>query len=71
MWTRPSGCWTRPRPARPSPVPAQVELPAVTAEQLKAVLFRDVLGEARTKVGGTSARKSNVRLSAAAITASS
>ena len=48
-------------------IPAQVELPAVTAEQLKAVLFRDVLGEARTKVGGTSARKSNVRLSAAAI----
>ena len=48
-------------------IPAQVELPAVTAEQLEAVLFRDVLGEARTKVGGTSARKSNVRLSAAAI----
>jgi vancomycin resistance protein YoaR len=48
-------------------IPAQVELPAVTTEQLQAVLFRDVLGEARTKVGGTSARKSNVRLSAAAI----
>ena len=48
-------------------VPAQVELPAVTAEELEQVLFRDVLGEARTHVGGTSARRSNVKLSAAAI----
>ena len=46
-------------------VPAQVELPAVTAEELEQVLFRDVLGEARTHVGGTSARRSNVKLSAA------
>ena len=48
-------------------IPAQVELPAVTAEQLEALLFRDVLGECTTRVGGTSARKSNVKLSAAAI----
>lgn len=48
-------------------VPAQVELPAVTAEELEQVLFRDVLGEARTHVGGTSARRSNVKLSAASI----
>ena len=48
-------------------VPAQVELPAVTAEELEQLLFRDVLGEARTHVGGTSARRSNVKLSAAAI----
>ena len=48
-------------------VPAQVELPAVTAEELEQALFRDVLGEARTHVGGTSARRSNVKLSAAAI----
>ena len=48
-------------------VPAEVELPAVTAEELEQVLFRDVLGEARTHVGGTSARRSNVKLSAAAI----
>ena len=48
-------------------VPAQVELPAVTAEELEQVLFRDVLGEARTHVGGTSARRSNVKLSAATI----
>ena len=31
------------------------------------MLFRDVLGEARTHVGGTSARRSNVKLSAASI----
>ena len=48
-------------------VPAQVELPAVTAEELEQVLFRDVLGEARTHVGGTSARRSNVKMSAASI----
>lgn len=48
-------------------VPAQVQLPTVTAEDLKELLFRDVLGEATTKVGGTSARKSNVRLSASSI----
>lgn len=43
-------------------VPAQIQEPAVTAEALKAVLFRDVLGEARTHVGGTAARRSNVKL---------
>ena len=48
-------------------IPAQVELPAVTAEQLESLLFRDVLGECTTRVGGTSARKSNVKLSAASI----
>ena len=48
-------------------IPAQVELPAVTAEELKSLLFRDVLGECTTRVGGTSARKSNVKLSAASI----
>ena len=48
-------------------IPAVIEHPKVTAEELKAVLFRDVLGEARTKVGGTAARISNVKLSAASI----
>ncbi len=48
-------------------VPAQVQLPTVTAEDLETLLFRDVLGTAQTKVSGTSARKSNVQLSAAAI----
>lgn len=55
------------QPGETVSVPAEVQLPTVTAEDLKALLFRDVLGEARTKVGGTSARKSNVKLSAAAI----
>lgn len=45
---------------------ATVELPAVTAEELEGVLFRDVLGQCRTHVSGTSARINNVKLSAAA-----
>ena len=48
-------------------IPAVIEYPKVTAEELKTVLFRDVLGEARTKVGGTDARKTNVKLSASSI----
>ena len=48
-------------------VPAQTQLPTVTAEDLEALLFRDLLGECTTRVGGTSARRSNVKLSAAAI----
>ena len=48
-------------------IPAQVELPAVTAEELEQVLFRDLLGECTTHVSGTSARINNVKLSAAAI----
>ena len=48
-------------------IPAQIQRPAVTAEALKAVLFRDVLGEAKTNVSGTAARKTNVRLSAESI----
>ena len=48
-------------------IPAVIEYPTVTAQELKTVLFRDVLGEARTKVGGTAARISNVKLSAASI----
>lgn len=46
---------------------ADIREPEVTAAELEAVLFRDVLGEAKTKVGGTVARKSNVKLSAASI----
>lgn len=41
--------------------------PTITYDQLKAVLFRDVLGEASTKVSGTAARVNNVRLAAKAI----
>ena len=48
-------------------VPADIRQPEVTAEYLKTVLFRDVLGEARTHVSGTAARISNVKLSAASI----
>ena len=48
-------------------VPAVIEHPKVTAEELKTVLFRDVLGEAQTKVSGTAARKSNVKLAASSI----
>lgn len=48
-------------------VPATIEYPAVTAEQLKGVLFRDVLGSATTHVGGTSARISNVKLATSAV----
>ena len=48
-------------------IDAAIEYPRVTAEQLKGVLFRDVLGEARTKVSGTAARISNVKLSASSI----
>jgi len=47
--------------------PADIQPPAVTAEQLRQLLFRDVLGECRTAVSGTAARKNNVRLAAAAI----
>ena len=48
-------------------IPAVIEYPKVTAEKLKAVLFRDVLGQYRTHVSGTAARKSNVKLSASSI----
>lgn len=48
-------------------IPASIEQPAVTAEGLRAVLFRDVLGEASTTVTGTAPRKTNVRLSSEAI----
>ena len=47
-------------------IDAEIELPAVTAEELEGVLFRDVLGQCRTHVSGTSARINNVKLSAAA-----
>jgi len=55
------------QPGESISVPAQVQLPAVTAAELESLLFRDVLGEARTWVSGTAARKANVRLSAASI----
>ena len=45
-------------------VPAVIEEPAVTAADLKTLLFRDVLGEARTHVSGSAGRIGNVKLSA-------
>ena len=47
-------------------IPADIQQPHVTAAELKDVLFRDVLGQCRTHVSGTSARIYNVKLSAAA-----
>ena len=47
-------------------IPADIQQPHVTATELKDVLFRDVLGQCRTHVSGTSARINNVKLSAAA-----
>ena len=45
-------------------VPAVIEEPEVTASDLKMLLFRDVLGEARTHVSGSAGRIGNVKLSA-------
>lgn len=43
-------------------LPAEVTYPSMTAAELEAVLFRDVLGTTTTKVGGTSVRRNNVKL---------
>lgn len=47
-------------------VPLTVTRPKVTREDLEGRLFRDLLGEATTRVSGSSARKTNVKLAAAA-----
>ena len=52
------------QPGQTIAIPASIEFPAVTAEELAELLFRDVLGECRTRVSGTVARKTNVRLAA-------
>lgn len=44
-------------------LPAEVIYPQMTAEELEAVLFRDLLSTATTSVSGTKTRKSNVKLS--------
>ncbi|MCI8573022.1 MAG: hydrolase [Oscillibacter sp.] len=44
-------------------IKAEIQFPAITAEELKAVLFRDVLGECTTIAGGTGGRQTNIRLS--------
>jgi len=47
-------------------IPADIQEPEITAEALKAVLFRDLMGECTTHVGGTAARINNVRLASSA-----
>lgn len=46
-------------------LPAETVYPELTAQELEAVLFRDVLGTATTTVSGTSVRRNNVKLSGA------
>ena len=48
-------------------IPATIVQPKVTAQQLRGVLFRNVLGSSRTHVGGSGARIGNVRLAAAKV----
>ena len=55
------------QPGETVAIPASIQRPAVTAEELKGVLFRDVLGTCKTHVSGTAARISNVKLSASTI----
>lgn len=43
-------------------LPADVTYPTMTAAELEAVLFRDVLATASTHVAGTSVRRNNVKL---------
>lgn len=45
-------------------IPLQRKEPTITTQMLQDGLFRDVLGEYTTNVGGSSGRKSNVRLCA-------
>lgn len=47
-------------------IEADIQMPAITAEELKSVLFRDLLGECTTHVSGSAARINNVKLSSAA-----
>ena len=48
-------------------LPAQVVYPEMTAQELEAVLFRDVLSTTTTNVSGSSVRKGNVRLAGEAV----
>ena len=48
-------------------LPADVVYPEMTAQELEAVLFRDVLSTTTTTVSGTGARKGNVKLAGAAV----
>ncbi len=48
-------------------IPAELSEPEITAEELRSVLFRDVLGTYTTRVGGAPGRRSNVRLTASRV----
>jgi len=48
-------------------LPAEIVYPEMTAQELEAVLFRDLLGTCTTDVSGTSARKGNVKLAGASV----
>ncbi len=48
-------------------LPAETIYPTLTAEELEAVLFRDVLSTTTTNVSGSSARKGNVKLAGQAV----
>ena len=48
-------------------LPAEIVFPALTAQELEAVLFRDLLGTTTTNVSGSSTRRNNVRLSGEAV----
>ena len=45
-------------------IPVTLTQPEETKQSLEAKLFRDLLGEGTTNVGGSSSRKHNVKLSA-------
>ena len=55
------------KPGSTVEIPADIQLPAVTAEELAPVLFRDMLGSYTTHVGGTAARIGNVKLASDAV----
>ncbi|WP_369283368.1 VanW family protein [Oscillibacter sp. GMB15532] len=55
------------KPGSTVEIPADVQFPAVTAEELAPVLFRDLLGSYTTHVGGTAARIGNVNLASSAV----
>ena len=52
------------QPGQEIVIPAQITYPTVTKAELEKVLFRDVLGEAKTHVSGSAGRIGNVKLSA-------
>lgn len=48
-------------------LPAQINYPEMTAQEMEAVLFKDLLGTTTTNVSGTSTRRGNVKLAGEAV----